>query len=122
MRTLELSPRLQSVAGLVPEGARLADVGTDHAYLPAWLILRGIIPGAIATDLRKGPLERARATAERYGLTDVMDFRLCNGLAGVSPDETDAVAIAGMGGETIAEILSAAPWLQMGVRRFCSSP
>ena len=122
MRTLELSPRLLSVAGLVPKESRLADVGTDHAYLPAWLILRGVIPGAIATDLRKGPLERAKATAEKYGLTDVMDFRLCNGLAGVSPDEADAVAIAGMGGETIAEILSAAPWLQTGGKTLLLQP
>lgn len=122
MRTLELSPRLLSVAGLVPHGSRLADVGTDHAYLPAWLILRGVISAAIATDLRKGPLERARATAEKYGLTDVMDFRLCNGLAGVLPDEADAVAIAGMGGETIAEILSAAPWLQSGKKTLLLQP
>ena len=110
MRTLELSPRLRSVADLVPQGARLADIGTDHAYLPAWLILQGIISWAIAADLRKGPLERARITAERYGLTAQMSFRLCNGLAGVSGKETDVIAIAGMGGETIAEILSAAPW------------
>lgn len=110
MRTLELSPRLRSVADLVPQGARLADIGTDHAYLPAWLILQGIISWAIAADLRKGPLERARITAERYGITAQMSFRLCNGLAGVSGKETDVIAIAGMGGETIAEILSAAPW------------
>ena len=110
MRTLELSPRLRSVADLVPQGARLADIGTDHAYLPAWLILQGIISWAIAADLRKGPLERAGITAERYGLTAQMSFRLCNGLAGVSGKETDVIAIAGMGGETIAEILSAAPW------------
>lgn len=110
MRTLELSPRLRSVADLVPQGARLADIGTDHAYLPAWLILQGIISWAIAADLRKGPLERARITAEKYGLTAQMSFRLCNGLAGVSGKETDVIAIAGMGGETIAEILSAAPW------------
>lgn len=122
MRTLELSPRLMSVAGLVPQGARLADVGTDHAYLPAWLILQGIIPGAIATDLRKGPLERARSTAEKYGLTDVMEFRLCNGLTGVSPDEADAIAIAGMGGETIAEILSAALWTKAGARPLLLQP
>lgn len=110
MRTLELSPRLRSVADLVPQGARLADIGTDHAYLPAWLILQGIISWAIAADLRKGPLERARITAEKYGITAQMSFRLCNGLAGVSGKETDVIAIAGMGGETIAEILSAAPW------------
>lgn len=122
MRTLELSPRLMSVAGLVPRGARLADVGTDHAYLPAWLILHGVIPSAIAADLRKGPLERARATAEKYDLTNAMDFRLCNGLSGVSPDEVEAIAIAGMGGETIAEVLSAAPWTREGGKQLLLQP
>ena len=110
--TLELTPRLRAAAELVPEGARLADVGTDHGYLPAWLLLRGRIDSAIAADLRPGPLDRARQTAARYGLTEQMDFRLCDGLSAVSPGEADAVVIAGMGGETIAAILSAAPWVR----------
>lgn len=70
MRTVELTPRLRSVAELVPRGARFADVGTDHAYLPVWLLQQGRITGAVASDLRPGPLERARGTAEKYGLTD----------------------------------------------------
>lgn len=110
MRRLELSPRLRTAADLVPEGARLADVGTDHAYLPAALILEDRLPFAIAADLRQGPLERARATVREYGLTGKVVFRLCDGLRGIRPDEVDAVAIAGMGGETIAAILGAAPW------------
>ena len=52
MRTFELSPRLRSVADMVPKGAKLADIGTDHAYLPTWLILHGVIDRAIAADLR----------------------------------------------------------------------
>jgi len=110
VRRLELSPRLRAAADLVPVGARLADVGTDHAYLPAALILEGKIPFAIAADLRQGPLERARATVREYGLTGKVAFRLCDGLRGIRSDEADAVAIAGMGGETIAAILAAAPW------------
>jgi len=106
----ELTPRLRTVASFVPEGARLTDVGTDHAYLPAALILEGHIPSAIAADLREGPLSRARATAAEYGLGEELSFRLCDGLTGIRPEETDAVAIAGMGGETIADILAAAPW------------
>ena len=97
-------------ADLVPAGARLADVGTDHAYLPAALLLEGKIPWALAADLRRGPLDRARRTARSCGLEGRMAFRLCDGLSGVRPEEVDAVAVAGMGGETIAQILSAAPW------------
>ena len=89
-------------------------MGTDHAYLPACLLLEGKIPWAIASDLRKGPLDRARETARQYGCGDKMAFRLCNGLAGIRPGEVDAIVIAGMGGETIAAILSAAPMDQGG--------
>lgn len=110
MRKIELSPRLRSVAELVPRGAQFADVGTDHAYLPVWLLQREVVSRAVVSDLRQGPLERARRTAERYGLTDRMAFRLCDGLSGIRPEEADTIAIAGMGGETVAAILAAAPW------------
>lgn len=111
---LELSPRLATVAALVPPGARLADIGTDHAYLPAWLILNGRIDRAIAADIRPGPLDHARRTAAAYGLTDRMDFRLCDGLDGISPAECDTITIAGMGGETMAGVLARALWTQEG--------
>ena len=109
---IALSPRLRRAASLVPPGARLADIGTDHGYLPAALILEGAIPSAIAADLRPGPLARARETAVRYGLEDRLSLRLCDGLSGIGPEEADAVVIAGMGGETIAAILEAAPWVR----------
>lgn len=109
---IALSPRLRMAASLVPPGVRLADIGTDHGYLPAALILEGAIPSAIAADLRPGPLARARETAVRYGLEDRLSLRLCDGLSGIGPDEADAVVIAGMGGETIAAILEAAPWVR----------
>lgn len=112
MRHLELTPRLTMVAALVPEGARLADVGTDHAYLPAALLLEGRISAAIAADLRPGPLNRAKETAHAYGLRQNIEFRLCDGLSGIHPEEVDTVVIAGMGGETISQILQAAPWLR----------
>lgn len=107
---MELSPRLRTVADLVPWGARLADIGTDHAYLPVWLLLSGHIPCAIAADLREGPLDRARKTAVCYGVSNRISFRLCDGLSGIGEHETDVISIAGMGGETIAAILAAAPW------------
>lgn len=111
---MELTPRLQGLADLVQQGARLADVGTDHAYLPVWLLLQGRISSAIAADLRPGPLSRARETAERYGVSHRISFRLCDGLSNISPDEVDVIAIAGLGGETIAAILEAAPWTRDG--------
>ena len=107
---LELTARLQAVAELVPPNAALADIGTDHAYLPTWLLLRGSVRRAIAADINRGPLDRAKSTACQYGCADRMDFRLCDGLAQIGPEEADTIVIAGMGGETIAGILQAAPW------------
>ena len=112
-KQLELTPRLQLLADWVPQGAKLADVGTDHAYLPVWLSLHGRVSCAIASDLRKGPLERARLTGRTYGAENI-DYRLCNGLADICPEEADTIAIAGMGGENISSILAAAPWTRDG--------
>ncbi|MCD8381451.1 MAG: class I SAM-dependent methyltransferase [Clostridiales bacterium] len=114
--TLELSPRLRTVAALVPRGCRFADIGTDHAYLPVWLIRNGVIEAAIAADLRSDPLARARETAERYGCTGRIDLRRSDGLEALAPHESDCIAIAGMGGETVRGILAAAPWTREGVR------
>ena len=110
MKQLDLSPRLAAIAALVPPGARLADVGTDHAYLPVWLLLAGRIQGAVASDVNQGPLQRGRETARSYGVAEQMTFRRCDGLAGISPQEADTVVIAGMGGDLMARILAAAPW------------
>lgn len=111
---MELTPRLQAIADQVSRGGRLADVGTDHGYLPTWLLLNGRIEYAIAADLREGPLERARETAQRFGVAGQISFRLCDGLAAIAPEDVDTVVIAGMGGETICSILGAAPWLRNG--------
>lgn len=111
---MELSPRLRTVASLVYPNAGFADVGTDHAYLPVWLLQRGIISHAVVSDLRQKPLERARQTAARYGLTERMSFRLGDGLSCIRPEEAQVITIAGMGGETIAQILEVAPWLLEG--------
>ena len=116
MMKLELSPRLSAVAQLVPDGARLADIGTDHAYLPVRLLLEGRISRAIAADIRPGPLDHAKCTAREYGVYDCLDFRLCDGLSAINIGDCDTVTIAGMGGETIANILSQALWTRSGVR------
>lgn len=110
MRELHLQPRLQCIADCVPHGARLADVGTDHGYLPAALLQNGRIERAIASDINAAPLEHAKATAAECGVTERMDFRLCAGLDAIAPDEADTVVVAGMGGETIIAILQAAAW------------
>ena len=115
MKQIHLSPRLQMAADMVVQNERhgwLVDVGTDHAYLPAWLLQthREQFAYVIATDLREGPLDRARQTAREAGCEGDIDFRLCDGLATVDPREADVIVIAGMGGETIVHILEGAHW------------
>ncbi len=114
-RELTLQPRLQLLADLIPPGSVVADVGTDHGYLPAWLLQQGRIPRAIASDINEKPLRHARQTASDCGVADRMEFRLGAGLEGYAPGEADVIVIAGMGGETIAAILASAPWTKCGV-------
>lgn len=109
MEKIHLPPRLARIASLVPKGARVADVGTDHGLLPIWLLQNGIAVSAVATDIRPGPLSRAENNRRALGI-ESMRCVLCDGLEAVSPDEADTVVIAGMGGENIAEILRKAPW------------
>lgn len=120
-KQLALQPRLHLLARLVPEGCRLTDVGTDHGYLPVALLQQGRIAAAIASDIGAEPLEHARRTAMQYGV-DGMDFRLCAGLSGVAPEETDVIVIAGMGGETIISILQDASWTADGRHRLLLQP
>lgn len=119
---IHLTPRLAMVAAMVPQGTRLADIGTDHAYLPAALVQEGKISRAIAADLRSGPLDRARQTVLEQGLGEQITLRLCDGLSGIRPEEADTVVIAGMGGETIAAILAAAPWTREHGTRLILQP
>lgn len=108
---LELSPRLLCLADLIPPGVRLVDVGTDHAYLPVYLLRSGRISHAIASDLREGPLLRGKAVAKHWDIRDdQISFRCCDGLRGVSADEVDHIVIAGMGGETIVQCLDGVSW------------
>ena len=114
---ITIDKRLSAVAALVRQGSRLADIGTDHAYLPVHLVQAGVCPSAIASDIGAGPLDAARRTVTENGLTSEIALRLGDGLATVSAGEVEDIAIAGMGGETIAAILEAAPWVQNeGVR------
>lgn len=117
---ITLSPRLATAAGYVLPGAPLADIGTDHAYLPAYLIQLGAIPRAIAADILPGPLEAARATVEAANLTDRIELRLGNGLRVLKPGEVTSASICGMGGPLIAEILAAGPL--EGIERLVLQP
>lgn len=109
-----LQPRLRAIAELVPAGSLLADIGTDHGYIPVSLLLEGRIRGAIASDIGAGPLDHARRTARQWDVEGGIDFRLCDGLSGFAPQEADTIVIAGMGGDNICGILSSAPWTARG--------
>lgn len=114
MNKCPLDPRLASAASFVRDGAVLADIGTDHAYLPISLLLDGRIKFAAATDINRGPLDRARQNAARYGVSSEMEFILSDGLKSVPCDDlgiTDIV-ICGMGGELIASIIDASGYVK----------
>lgn len=103
---MKLSRRLETVASFVPKGSNLADIGTDHGYVPIYLVKERIAVHAIAMDVRTGPLARARDHVREYGLEDRVFVRLSDGLKELKPGEADCVIIAGMGGELIIKILT----------------
>lgn len=110
MALIKISARLLTLAGLVPSFGGVADVGTDHGYIPVWLSQNGHKGKLFATDINSAPLEHAKQTAIEFGQDGKISFSLCDGLSALNADEISTVIIAGMGGESIAEILAAAPW------------
>lgn len=118
-----LSNRLATVASYVPQGSRLADIGTDHAYLPVNLLKRGLIVGGVAGEVVRGPFENAAHEIQREGLTDRLTARLANGLKAIEPtDQIDTVVIAGMGGTLITQILTQDFDRLVGVKRLILQP
>lgn len=109
---MHLDSRLLTVADFVRPKTEFADIGTDHAYLPVYLIQKGIIDRAIASDVRKGPLENARATVEQCGLSDKIRLLLSDGLDGFNESEVNEIAVAGMGGLLISEFIDRTSWLK----------
>lgn len=106
MNHTELSKRLETVGRFVPEAARLADIGSDHAYLPVALMLKGKIDFAIAGEVVKGPFESAKRQVMKNGLSERIEVRLANGLDAIEKDDQiSAITIAGMGGSLIRDIL-----------------
>jgi tRNA (adenine22-N1)-methyltransferase len=103
---MTLSLRLERVAARVPSGARLADIGSDHGYLPIVLLQRGAIVAAVAGEVALVPFRAAERSVRESGLTAPISVRRADGLAAIEPrDAIDAISICGMGGETIRDIL-----------------
>ncbi|MCI5649125.1 MAG: tRNA (adenine(22)-N(1))-methyltransferase [Fusicatenibacter sp.] len=103
---MQLSKRLQAVAAMVTPGSRLADIGTDHGYVPIYLAEQGIISAAIAMDVNQGPLSRAREHIASHQLDAYIETRLSDGLTALGEGEADSLLIAGMGGGLTIRILS----------------
>lgn len=122
MRLFSLDNRLSLCASFVRSGVKLADIGTDHAYLPVWLVKNGVVSTALACDINEGPLSFGQDTVNRYELTENIECRLSDGLKKVCENEADDIVIAGMGGELIAKILSDCTWAKNGDKHFILQP
>lgn len=120
---IKLYTRLKMAADEVRQGKKVVDIGTDHAYLPAFLVENGICNNAIAADIGKGPLENAKkVVSTSKELSDRIELRLSDGLKEIKSHEAEDIVIAGMGGILISEILTAAPWVKNETKRLILQP
>lgn len=119
---MKLTPRLLTVANKVRKGAAVADVGTDHGYVPVYLIRNKVATKVIATDVNEGPLASAQKTISLYGLCSQIETRLGSGLETIKPKEVDTVIIAGMGGLLIRDILIQSPEVTKTTGQFILQP
>ncbi|MBH1940344.1 SAM-dependent methyltransferase [Mobilitalea sibirica] len=119
---MQISKRLQAVAGMVTRGNRVADIGCDHAYTSIYLIENNISPKAIAMDVNQGPMERALENIKKYGYESKIIVRKSDGLEQLSQGEADSILIAGMGGNLMNQILSARPDVVGRVRELVLQP
>ncbi len=120
--SINLTPRLAAVASLVKGGGIIADIGTDHGYLPIALVKEGRVSGAIAADINKGPLENARKSVEEESLSEKISLRLSDGLRQFKEYEADEIIFAGMGGTLISEKLKETPWVKNKNLHFIFQP
>lgn len=118
---MELSKRLEAVSALVSH-ERVADIGTDHGYVPIHLYLQGRIKKAYACDVRKGPLEKCRANIALHGAEGVIETRLGSGLVPLRPYEAETAIMAGMGGMLIVHILQDSPEVVASLQELVLSP
>lgn len=119
-----IDDRLWSCASFVRPGTVICDVGTDHAYVPVYLVKRGTVPYAYATDINEGPLNAAKKHADEYGVTDKISFVLANGLAFSELENSGAgdILICGMGGELIRDIIAACDYVKKDSVRLILQP
>lgn len=123
MNAQKLSKRLEKVASFVPENSIVADIGSDHAYLPCYLVLNKIAKGAIAGEVVKGPYESACHEVQSEGLQSQITVRLADGLQAIYPEDcVTVITIAGMGGPLIASILEKEVGRLAGVKRLILQP
>lgn len=119
---MKLSPRLQAIADYVHNGAVVADIGTDHGYIPVYLVSKGISSRVIATDINVGPLEKANSYINKESYVETIETRLGDGLKCLLPNEVDTVIIAGMGGILISEILESSKDITQTIKNFILQP
>ncbi len=117
-----LDSRLSLCASFVRPGSRLADIGTDHAYLPVWLCRNGVCESAVAADINPAPLKSGEQHIAEAGLGGKIELRLSDGLKNISRDEADDIVIAGMGGELIASIIFDWDYSRDKTKRFILQP
>lgn len=119
---MNIGDRLEAIGKLVPQGCVLADIGTDHAYLPVWLLEQGKIASAIAGDIAEGPCLAAKNTVSMHGMKGKVEVRIGSGLKVLQTGEADCIAIAGMGASTMIEILEADMPLAVEAKRLVLQP
>ncbi|HZJ78359.1 MAG TPA: class I SAM-dependent methyltransferase [Clostridia bacterium] len=122
MNSSELGTRLKMVADMVRKGGCVADIGTDHAFLPSYLVLNEICEKAIAVDVKKGPLLNAKETLDAYKIGDRVLLRLSDGLDDIKRDEADDIILAGMGGVMISKILKRCEWVKDSRKQLIIQP
>ncbi|KNF09330.1 tRNA (adenine(22)-N(1))-methyltransferase TrmK [Gottschalkia purinilytica] len=119
---MKLSPRLKAIASYVKKGDIVADIGTDHGYIPVYLVNNNISEKIIASDINEGPLNNAIEYIKKNKLQNEIDTRLGDGLNSINPNEVDTVIIAGMGGLLIAEILEESKEVTKSIKNFILQP